>query len=199
MAGPEKEVVRSALPPAYQNQILRAHFQSQYFKSFPAIARNDPFTVIYVDRQISNYLKQIRVGLAKIKARYAAVKQIQTESVVKNQLKLTTVFRKRFRKALKELGREVNGLRNLIGNVLIDMDRKDSLRPHVPSKSAEVGYNLEIDFMGRAMFLAERRIEEYFFEPTNTVSLEDLRKKKNMLVHLYHLREMAKKIRDAVS
>jgi len=186
--------------PAYQNQILRTHFRSQYYKSVTSVGprTNDPFVTQYVDRQIGYYLTRIRSALVMLKVHCEEVREIRANAMIDNRLQMTPEFRKKWRKALGDLSRDARGLKNLIGSILLGLARKDSKRPRVRSWGGRDGYRPEVLYLNRELMLAERRIEDFFYKPTNTVSFEDLRDRKTMLVHLYHVQEMAKRLRDAV-
>ena len=159
---------------------------------------NDPFVTQYVDRQIDYYLRRIRSALVMLKVQCEEVQEIRENSMVDNRLRMTPEFRRRWSKALGDLSGEARGLKNLIGSILLGLARKDSKRPVVRSLGPRDGYAPEMAYMRRELSLAERRIEDFFYTPTNTVSFEDLRDRKTMLVHLHHVQEMAKRLRDAV-
>ena len=201
MTGTTEDVIKNTDSiPAYQNQILRSHFRSQYYKSVTSVGprTNDPFVTQYVDRQIGYYLKRIRASLVMLKVQCEEVQEIRATAMVDNQFRMTPEFRKKWRKALGDLSRDARGLKNLIGSILLGLARKDSKRPRVRSLGGRDGYAPEVAYIRRELSLAERRIEDFFYKPTNTVSFEDLRDRKTMLVHLYHVQEMAKRLRDAV-
>ena len=201
MTGATEDVIKNTQSiPAYQNQILRSHFRSQYYKSVTSVGprTNDPFVTQYVNRQIGYYLGRIRSALVMLKVHCEEVQEIRANSMVDNRLQMTPEFRKKWRKALGDLSRDARRLKNLIGSILLGLARKDSKRPRVRSVGGRDGYGPEVAYLRRELALAERRIEDFFYKPTNTVSFEDLRDRKTMLVHLYHVQEMAKRLRNAV-
>ena len=55
-------------------------------------------------------------------------------------------------------------------------------------------FRRQVEFMGEEIVEAERKIQPYFFESGRTVQVEDLRGE-NMLIHLYHVKQMAKKLK----
>lgn len=134
-----------------------------------------------------------------LKVHCEEVQEIRSNSMVANGLHMTPQFRKKWRKSLGDLSREARGLKNLIGSILLGLARKDSKRPRVRTLGGRDGFAPEMAYISRELSLAERRIEDFFYKPTNTVSFKDLRDRKTMLVHLYHVQEMAKRLRDAVN
>ena len=136
MTGTAEEVLKDSQSiPAYQNQILRSHFRSQYYKSVTSVGprTNDPFVTQYVDRQIGYYLTRIRSALVMLKVHCEEVQEIRANSMIDNQLQMTPEFRKKWRKALGDLSRDAKGLKNLIGSILLGLARKDAKRPRVRS------------------------------------------------------------------
>jgi hypothetical protein len=196
----EDAVKDSEFIPAYQNQILRSHFRSQYYKSVTSIGprTNDPFVTQYVDRQIAYYLRRIRTSLVMLKVHCVEIREIRENTMMDGRFQTTPEFRKKWRKALGELSRDAKGLKNLIGSILLGLARKDSKRPRVRSVAERDGYRPEVEYIEKELSLAEQKIEDFFYRPTNTVNFMDLRDRKTMLVHLYHVQEMAKRLRAAV-
>ncbi len=183
-----------------QNLILRGHFRRQFAISFESIARgsDDPFMGRYIDAQIDHYLKNVRVKLLRMKVGYSTARETIDEGSVGLKKKLSVVQRKRVKNALKQLADAANGLRSMIATILLGgLDGKGDLRPRVGPTGKETAFASEMKFLEDEISLAEERILGYFFSQTHTVEVDEIRNQ-NMLVHLYRVREMAKKLRKAL-
>ncbi len=186
------------LPPARQNPILRAHFRRHFgnMRSFGTRARGrrDPFLDDYVDRQIDHYLSELREKLADLNNHFAQVEQAQETILQGSSAQAIGQARVQWRNAFKEVQDEAGNLWNMLRFVLTALEDKDDLDPLEPQGPDSL-YEKETQFIGEQIGKAEKRITDYFFRVESVIQLEDL-KGKNMLIHLYLAREMAKKIRQ---
>ncbi len=186
------------LPPARQNPILRAHFRRQFtdMRSFGTRARSrrDPFLDDYVDRQIDHYLSELREKLADLNNHFAQVEQAQQTILQGSSAQAIGQARVQWRNALKGVQEEAGDLWNMLRFVLTALEDKGALKP-LEAQRPDSLYEKETQFIGEKIGKAEKRITEYLFQVESVVQLEDL-KGENMLIHLYQVREMAKKIRN---
>ncbi len=184
-------------PPARQNPILRAYFSRQLgnMRSFGTrgTGRRDPFLDDYVDRQIDHYLSELREKLADLNNYFAQVEQAQEAIRQGSSTQVIGQARVQWRKALKDVQDEASDLWNMLRYVLTVLEDKGDLPPAEPQEPDSL-YEKETQFIGEQIGKAEKRITEYLFRVESVIQLEDL-KGRNMLIHLYLAREMAKKIR----
>ncbi len=185
---------------ARQNPILRRHFRRQFAATFEAVTRSshDPFMDRYIDAQIDHYLKNVRVRLLRMKVGYSTARETLDETAGGSKYELPVVQRKRLKSALKQLADAANGLRSMIETILLGgLEGKGDLKPRVGPNSRETAFASEMKFLEDEIGLAEERILGYFFTQNHTVEVDEIRNQ-NMLVHLYRVREMAKKLRKAL-
>ncbi len=196
-ADPESE---TKVAVAHQNPILRRHFRRQFARTFDSISRgpDDPFMDRYIDAQIDHYLKNVRIKLFRMKVGYSTVRETIDVTADDSKYELSAVRRERVQNALKQLANAANGLHSMIENILLgELEGKGDLKPKVGPSGRETAFASEIKFLEDEIGLAEERILGYFFAQNHTVEVDEIRNQ-NMLVHLYRVREMAKKLRKAL-
>lgn len=133
-----------------------------------------------------------------MKISYATARETidETKSGLKKDLPLFQ--QQRWKNALKQLADAANGLRSMIGTILLGkLEGKGDLRPRVGPHGKATVFASEMKFLQNEIGLAERKILVYFFAPTHTVDVDEIRNQ-NMLVHLYRVGQMAKKLRKAL-
>ncbi|MCZ6878508.1 MAG: hypothetical protein O7G29_10245 [Acidobacteria bacterium] len=184
-------------PPARQNPILRAYFSRQLgnMRSFGTrgTGRRDPFLDDYVDRQIDHYLSELREKLADLNNYFAQVEQAQEAIRQGSSTQVIGQARVQWRNAIKDVQDEASDVWNMLRYVFTVLEDKGDLKP-VKSQEPDSLYENETQFIGEQIGKAEKRITEYLFRVESVIQVEDL-KGRNMLIHLYLAREMAKKIR----
>ena len=193
----ESETIVAA---ARQNPILRRHFRRQFARTFESLARgpDDPFMERYIDAQIDYYLKQLRVRLLRMKVGYSTARETIDEAAGSPKKDLLLAQRQRWKNALKQLADAANGLRSMIETILVGgLEGKGDLKPKVGPSGKATAFASEMKFLEDEIGLAEQQILAYFFAQTHTVEVDEIRNQ-NMLVHLYRVREMAKKLRKAL-
>ena len=99
----------------------------------------------------------------------------------------------RLKKSLKAVAKQSNHLRNTLASVLTNMDRKINFRPTIDTDARQSGFASELEYIEDHVLKAERRIEEYFFQPTHTVNLQDLQEG-NMMIDLYRAQKMSERV-----
>ncbi len=184
------------LPPARQNPILRAYFGRQFanMRSFGTRrGGRDPFVDDYIDGRIDHYLEELRETLALLNNHFVQVEQAQDTILQGSSAQAIGQARVQWKNAFKGVQDEAEDLWNLLRYVLTALKDKGDLTPVEPQGSDAL-YVKETQFIGAQIGKAEQRITEYFFRAESVIRLDDL-KGENMLIHLYRVREMAKKIR----
>ncbi len=152
----------------------------------------------YIDAQIDHYLKNVRIKLLRMKVGYSTVRETINVIADDSKYELSAVKRERVQNALKQLANAAKGLRSMIENILLgELEGKGDLKPKVGPSGRETAFASEIKFLEDEIGLAEDRIRGYFFTRNHTVEVDEIRNQ-NMLVHLYRVREMAKKLRKAL-
>ncbi len=152
----------------------------------------------YIDAQIAHYLKNVKVKLLRMKVGYSTARETIDKIVGVPRKQLPEVQRQRLKNALKNLADAANGLHSMIETILLGgLEGKGDLRPRVGSSGRETAFATEMKFLEDEIGLAEDRILGYFFARDHTVEVDEIRNQ-NMLVHLYRVREMAKKVRKAL-
>lgn len=186
------------LPPARQNPILREHFRKRIdeiglFKEERRLS--DTFVQRFIDRQIDHYLSQLREKLDLLKTQFAEVERAGKAMREATCAETIQEARVRCRDALEEVGDQAGSLRSLLSYVLAELKSKDDFKPQIDNRAKDSAFEKETQFIGEQITKAEERIRRYFFEPNNTIRLEDLRGE-NMLIYLYRVREMSKKLKE---
>ena len=152
----------------------------------------------YIDAQIDQYLKNVRVRLLRMQVAYATARETIDEAKSGLKKNLPLPQQQRWKNALKQLSDAANGLRSMIETILLgNLEGKGDLRPRVRPGGKTTAFASEMKFLEDEIGLAEQKILAYFSAQIHTVDVDDIRNQ-NMLVHLYRVREMAKKLRKAL-
>lgn len=180
-------------PPTRQNPVLREYFEKRYVDIFsPQPARSDfpnrHFMEQYIDRQIDYFLTELREKLSRLQARREEMEKARAQ-LHKGR------HAAGFKEAVTELADSVEDLRKMLAFILAEMKSEGDFKAAVAADAAGTGFEKEIRFVEEQLERAREAINQYFFEPVNTVRVEEL-KGENMLTFLYRAREMCRKIRD---
>jgi hypothetical protein len=196
----------SWIPAAKQDPVLREHFNPVCFQTgvgskriqhqnrsidIPSTGPTNPeFFQQCIDQQIERYIKQLRESLEKLKGNFQEVRSAQKNCSSggkdgKKQLRQTL---DRLRKDSKDLYRNLKGIYTFLRS-------KDEFRATVGKDSEASCFRLETEYMGGQILLAEREIQKYF-SGTKVVSVRKM--DTNMLMPLYHTKEMAKALIEAM-
>ena len=187
------------LLPALHNPILREYFRRQ-FSSRQSSGSNrypgsDRFNDALIDRQIDHYVTELREKLAFLKTHFGEVER-EREAI---RQALSTAARRQARvnrkRALGGVQEEAGDLWNMLRYIFVSLEDKGDFKPLIETTDTASLFDKEIQFIGEQIEVAEKRITQYFFETDSTISLEDLQGE-NMLIHLYRVREMAKRLRE---
>ena len=79
---------------------------------------------------------------------------------------------------------------------MMELTRKSDFKPIIEGSAASSGFRDEIEFLASEIKKANQRIADYFFVPTHTVRIEDL-KGENLMICLYRVQQMSKALRKA--
>ena len=156
---------------------------------------SDRFNDALIDRQINHYVTELREKLTLLQTHLGEVER-ESEAIREadsNQARRQArVSRKR---ALDGVQDHAGELWNMLRYIFVALEDKGDFKPLIETTDTGSLFEKEIQFMGEQIGKAEKRITQYFFETESTISLEDL-KGENMLIHLYRVREMAKRLRE---
>ena len=187
-----------AAPPARQNTILRAHFREQFanMRSFHNTSgwRNDPFVEDFIDRQIDHFLSQLQEKLSLLRAQFSHVEASREALLEVTSPQEQRSARLQWENSLRKVERYSGDVWNMLRYVFTGLEDRDRFKPRLSSHDMESVFRRQVEFMGEEIFEAERKIQHYFFQSGSTVQVEDL-KGENMLIHLYHVRQLAKKLK----
>ena len=187
------------LLPALHNPILREFFRRQFSgmrsSGSTRYPGSDRFNDALIDRQINHYVKELREKLDLLKTHFGEVER-EREAI---RQALSTPARRQARvnrrRALGGVQEEAGDLWNMLRYIFVALEDKGDFKPLIETTDTGSLFDKEIQFMGEQIEVAEKRITQYFFEADSTISLEDLQGE-NMLIHLYRVREMAKRLRE---
>lgn len=180
-------------PPARQNPILREYFEKQYM-TLDTIKDNDRFMQDYIDRKIDYLLKQINERMAAVKSSFEEVGKAREETTPARHEGGSQEAGQRLKAALKTLADQAESLRKMLSLMLVDLKSEVAFKPRLPAEAGRNRFENEIRFLAEQIEKAEQGIDDYFFQPNNVVQLEEL-KGENMMVFLYRVREMARRLR----
>ena len=194
----EETLALEANPPARQNTILRAYFRKQFanmrsFHNTPGW-RNDPFAENFVDRQIDHFLSQLHEKLSLLRSHFSQVEASRTALLTVTSPQEQRSARLQWETSLRKVERYSGDVWNLLRYILTNLEDRDHFKPRFSAADMESVFRRQVEFMGEEIVEAERKIQHYFFESGRTVQVEDLRGE-NMLIHLYHVKQMAKKLK----
>ena len=185
-------------PFARQNTILRAYFRKQFanmrsFHNTPGW-RNDPFVEDFVDRQIDHFLSELQEKLLRLRSHFSHVEAAREALLQATSPQEQRRASLRWENSLKEVERYSGDVWNMLRYVFTGLEDRDGFKPRLSSHDLEVVFRGQVGFMAAEIGEAERKIHHYLFESGSTILVEDLRGE-NMLIHLYHVRQMAKKLK----
>ena len=187
---------------ARQNPTLRNHFLRQHLTMMSYTDRygrtyyrgNMRFLEQSVDRLVDDFLAQVIKKLGTLKGHFNEVQQARDEILAgafndkgRHEAQL------HWKNSLKAVAKQAEDLRKLFSYVLRGLDNKSHFKPVIGGQASSSGYQSEIWFIGEQILKAEQRIRDYFFMPTHTVHVEELRGE-NMMIYLYRVRKMSAKL-----
>lgn len=156
--------------------------------------RNNPFTEDFVDRQIDHFLSQLQEKLSLLRSHFSQVESSRTALLTVTSPQEQRSARLQWETSLRKVERYSGDVWNLLRYVFTDLEDRDRFKPRFSAADMESVFRRQVEFMGEEIVEAERKIQHYFFESGRTVQVEDLRGE-NMLIHLYHVKQMAKKLK----
>jgi hypothetical protein len=194
----EEQVEPENAPLARQNTILRAYFRKRFatMRSFhnTPVSRNDPFAEDFVDRQIDHFLSELQEKLLLLRSHFSSVQASRSALLEVISAEERQPARLRWENSLRQVERNSKDVWNMLRYVFTDLEDRDRFKPRFNFHDVESIFRRQTEFMGEEIAEAERKIKHYFFESGSTVQVEDL-KGENMLIHLYHVRQLAKKLK----
>lgn len=156
---------------------------------------SDRFNDALIDRQIDHYVKELREKLTLLKTHFGEVEREREairQAISTAERRQARVDRKR---ALGGVQEQAGDLWNMLRYIFVALEDKGDFKPLIETTDTGALFDKEIQFIGEQIEVAEKRITQYFFEADSTISLEDLQGE-NMMIHLYRVREMAKRLRE---
>ncbi len=105
----------------------------------------------------------------------------------------------RWKRSLEKVSDQARDLRAILSLVLSGaMREKTDFNPVLPGDTVRPRFDVEMQFIQQEIADASRRIQNYFFESTHTVSVEEL-KGNNMMINLNRVELMSKKLGEAAA
>ena len=197
--GGQEAAEEDELVPARHNPILREYFRRQFSgmrstgsTRFPG---SDRFNDALIDRQIDHYVTELREKLTLLNTHFEEVEREREAIRQAASPQARGQARVSRRRALDGVQDQAGDLWNMLRYIFVALEDKGDSKPVIETTDTGSLFEKEIQFMGEQIGKAEKRITQYFFETERTISLEDLQGE-NMLIHLYRVREMAKKLRE---
>jgi hypothetical protein len=189
------------LSSARQNGVLRDHFRRQILESRDLIK---PFqtlrTPVYVpgleartDQMINHFVVDVVQQTNQVIEQLAAVKRSRQDIIKNPGVMNNRMSRKEFADLVEELSKKSGKLHRKLSFVLLGVDSKSKFELVVGETSLGDVYGEEIAFIEREIGKAVRKIEDFFLNPSHTVSVPDLQSE-NMLINLHRAKEMSKEI-----
>jgi hypothetical protein len=155
--------------------------------------RNDLFVENFVDRQIDYFLSELQEKLSLLRFHFSHVEASRVNLLEVSSPQEQRSARLQWENSLREVKRYSGDAWNLLRYVFTGLEDRDRFTARFSSYDMESGFRQQLEFMGEEIVEAERKIKHYFFQSGSTVLVEDLRDG-NMLLHLYHVRQMAEKL-----
>jgi hypothetical protein len=195
----EADQEREKVPPARQNSILRDHFRKQFskmgaFQNSPG-RRSNPFAENFIDRQIDNFLSELQDKLSLLRSQLAQVEASRASILETFSPEEQRLARRGWEQSLKGIERSSGDVWTMLRYLLTGLEDRDKFKPHFSAQDRGAGFQRQVEFMAEETAQAERKIRHYFFESGSIVHAEDLTGE-NMLIHLFHVRQMAKELKD---
>ena len=187
---------------AHNNPLLRAHFlqrcldartytdaygRKRYIGRLRSVEQQ-------ADRLLEEFLSKLESKLGTLKEHLEEVQRSQKQAF--SEATTSSVHRgeqARWRESLKTVAEQSENLPKTLASVLTNMDSKTDFNPTIDANARELGFENELSYIENNILKAERRIEEYFFQPTHTVNLQDLQEG-NMMIDLYRAQKMSEKV-----
>lgn len=192
--------------PARQNQILRDYFLRQYLDAKrvrpllpsqsppPSEKLPDPFVDRYVDKRIDHFIEELRRSMSQIEEELEAVRR--AGSALAEDRSSESLLR-RLKDSLDPLADHLGDLHKTLSIILVELKSKADFEPQVGKGPQNPGFAKEIEYISQQYSQAAREISDYFFEPSFTVSVNQM-KGENMLIRLNWAQKMAKELRKAL-
>ena len=187
------------LPTALQNQILRSHFRDQFLSLHSFVEPYETpskFSQTFVDRQIKHLLDRVEGKLETLQNSVDDLIEIRRQ-VVDGERELNSKVRSQWRERTRKISRSAEDLRQMLAVIFLQLRAKDDFQPQV--NRAENNFLFEVEFrhLNRETEAAIRLIRSYLFNAASTVHITDLRHT-NMLIFLYHIRQMARMLQKKI-
>jgi hypothetical protein len=170
-----------------------------------ALSANSPFSTMladtverqfrekWIDSQVDYFVRQVHQRLSSLRS---SVEQAKAQQVSARDRGANGAANDvaDWKSALKRVEEQSKGLRNLLANVLIELRARDKFQLKTTKESAAAFFPAETALLFEQFFGAERSIQDYFFKPTHTTSLNEL-KGANMLDYLRRVEIIAREMR----
>ena len=195
LPGEEDEV----LPSALQNQILRSHFRDQFLSLHGTVEPHESpskFSETFVDRQIKHFLTRVEEKLDVLQSSVDALIEIRRQ-VVDEKIEVDATVRRQWRERTREISNKAEDLREKLAAIFLQLRAKDDFKPRVSRAENNSFFEVEIRHLNRETEAAAQLIRSYLFNAASTVHITDLRHT-NMLIFLYHIRQMARMLQEKV-
>ncbi len=156
---------------------------------------SNPFVEGYIDRQIDHFLSDLQQKLSTIRSQLAQVEASRSTILETASLDDQRRARRDWKQSLKGVERSSGDVWTTLRYLLTGLEDRDKFKPRLSAIDRGTGFQRQVEFMGEETAQAERKIWHYFFESGSIVHAEDLTGE-NMLIHLFHVRQMAKELKD---
>ena len=185
-------------PTALQNQLLRSHFRYQFLSlhsSTPYKTRSR-FAQTFVDRQIKHFLGRVEGKLEILQNSVDDLIEIRRQ-IADRESELNLKVRSQWRDRTRKISGSAEDLRQMLAVIFLQLRAKDDFQPQVNRAENNFLFEVEIRHLNRETEAATRLIRSYLFNATSTVHITDLRHT-NMLIFLYHIRQMARMLQKRI-
>ena len=185
---------------ARENPVLRDHFLRQHIQMTSHMdlygnlryRGNIRLLEREVDRLIDHFLGRVSHQLGTLKIHFNTVLRSREEMLSKaSNQESRREAQARWKDSLETMADEAEDLRKILSHVLRGLDNKSDFKPEIEANANNSGFHKEIQFIQEQIVKAEQRIRDYFFVPTHTVNLKDLRGE-NVMIYLYRVGKMSK-------
>ena len=178
-----------------QNQVLRRHFMEQYRRMGIGgdVGHSRYFREQFIDRQIDDFMEKLEASLDSVNELYVEVLLARDRCLTDPSRPKRQEARERWKDRLKKLSREANDLRKQLSYVLAPLRLKGRFQVSFTPQAAQNGFQQEIDRIGEEIDKAERRINDYFFAPSHTVAISEL-KGENVLTNLNRVHKLSEQV-----
>lgn len=147
-----------------------------------------------IDQLLRLYLKDV---IEKREALRSTMEEVETAASELRDAPQSEawVAASRLRKSMDRLADRADDLRSSLASVISELPEKTDFKPEIKANAKLIGFPAETEFLRRHVDNALRRVDEFFFQPGNTVSLVELQGD-DMMVALYKVEKMAEKVKD---